>query len=242
MKLKIITLNVWRYYEWEKRKQKLLRFLKKKNADIVLFQEAASSEKSEWKNQIEEINEQLDYPYYSYSNMAKMTKWHEEPIDYKMYYGLGIISKYKIKKYEFIKLKPVLKDKDFGFLHIIIETEKGDIDLIDVHFENTDKGSSEQLKETLKWCEKKKISPVIAGDFNMKETETLKEIAGEDYEISYFIKPYFSFMPTNFSNNKEPITLDYIIVKKNKFQIKKVKCIKNTPSDHNSVLAVVELK
>ncbi|MDD5012568.1 MAG: endonuclease/exonuclease/phosphatase family protein [Candidatus Nanoarchaeia archaeon] len=240
MQLKIITLNVWRYYEWETRKQKLLNFLRKENADIIFFQEVASSEKSKWENQIDEINEKLKYPYSSYSNMAHMTKWHEKPINYLMFYGLGFISKYRIKKSEFVKLKPVLKNKDFGFLHLVIETSKGDIDLIDVHFENTDKGAKKQLKETIKWIKQKNISPIIAGDFNMKNINDLIKILGKDYEISCLIKPYFSFMPTEFSNNKEPITLDYIVVKKNKFKIEEIKCIEDSPSDHKPIIAEIK--
>lgn len=241
MELKIITINVWRYYEWEKRKQRLIDFLKKENADIVLFQEAASSEKSNWENQIAEINEILNYPSFAFKKLVKMTKWHEEPIDYEIYYGFGILSKYKIKETELVKLKHVLKEKDFGFMCYVIEINGDKFDFLNVHFENTDEGSKEQLKETLEFCKKKNIFPVIAGDFNMKNTETLNKLAEKNYETSYFIKPYFSFMPTEFSNNKEPITLDYIIVDKNKFKIKKVECIKNSPSDHLPIVAIVEM-
>jgi endonuclease/exonuclease/phosphatase family metal-dependent hydrolase len=74
----------------------------------------------------------------------------------------------------------------------------------------------------------------------MKNTKTLKEVAGKEYLISYFIKPYFSFMPTEFSNNKEPITLDYILAKKNKFEIKDIQCIEDSPSDHKPIIASIE--
>jgi endonuclease/exonuclease/phosphatase family metal-dependent hydrolase len=219
MKLKIITINIWRYYEWKKRKRKLINFLKKEDADIVLFQEAASSKKSNWKNQVEEINENLNYPFFAFERLVKMNKWHEEPIDYEKYYGFGVLSKYKIEKIELIKLKHILKEKNFGFMHVNIKVEKENIDLLNVHFENTDEGSKQHLKETLKFCKKKNIFPIIAGDFNIKDTRTLKNIAEKNYEISYFIKPYFSFMPTEFSNNKKPITLDYIIVNKNNLKL-----------------------
>lgn len=240
--MRVLILNIWRYYEWEERKEKVLDFLKRQDADIILLQEAASSEKSNWENQVKEINEGLEYPFEAYSNMAKMTKWHGKAISYKMNYGLGIISKFKIKNFKFVKLVPVLKEKDFGFLYGILETPKGDLNILSVHFENTDKGSKEQLKETLKWCKERKIFPIIGGDFNMRITEDLKEIAGEEYEISYFVKEYKSFMPTQHSNNKEPITLDYIIAHKKAFQINDVECIQDTLSDHCPVIAdVVEI-
>ena len=145
------------------------------------------------KNQIEEINEQVQYPNSTFKKLMEMKKWHDKPIDWVMYYGFGLLSKYPIKYSEVTILPPVEKNKKFGFLHTIIETPNGDLDMINVHFENTDKGSKEHLEQTLGWCKKRKIKPIIAGDFNIKIVEDLKEIAGKDYEISYLIKPYKSF-------------------------------------------------
>ena len=244
MKMKILTANIWRYYEWKKRKEKLANFLKKENADIVFLQEVAYDErlKEKWKNQIEEINEQVGYSSSTFGKLMEMKKWHEKPIDWIMFYGFGVLSKYPIKHSEVIILPPVEKNKKFGFMYVIIETPKGNIDLINVHFENTNKGSKEHLKQTLNWCKKKNIKPIIAGDFNMKIIEDLKEIAEENYEISYLIKPYKSFMPTEFSHDKVPITLDYIIIHKEKFKFINVGCINNNISDHNPVVAEIKTK
>ncbi len=244
MKIKVLTINIWRYYEWTNRKEKVINFLKEQRADIVFLQEASYDErlKDKWKNQIEEINEQVQYPNSKFGKLMEMEKWHDKSIGWVMHYGFGILSKYPIKHSELIILPPVEKNKKFGFMHVIIKTPNGDIDLINVHFENTNKGSKEHLKQTLEWCIKRKIKPIIAGDFNMKIVEDLKAIVEEDYEISYLIKPYESFMPTDFSHDKVPITLDYIIVYKDKFKITKVECIDNDISDHNPVTAIIKTK
>ncbi len=244
MEMKILTINIWRYYEWEKRKEKVINFLKEQNADIVFLQEVAYDErlKDKWSNQIEEINEKIKYSDSTFGKLMEMKKWHEKPIDWIMYYGFGILSKYPIKHSEVILLSPVEKNKKFGFMHVIIKTPNGDLDLINVHFENTNVGSKEHLKQTLDWCKIKAIKPIIAGDFNIKIIENLKELAGKDYQISYLIKPYKSFIPTEFSHDKIPITLDYIISHKDKFEIEKVKCINNDISDHNPVIAKIKIK
>ena len=244
MRLKILTTNIWRYYDWEKRKEKLINFLKEQNSDVVFLQEVAYDDrlKDKWNNQVEEINEKVNYPFSTFDKLMEMKKWHDKPIDWIMFYGFGILSKYPIKHSEVIVLPPIEKNKKFGFVHTIMETPEGNINLINVHFENTNKGSKEHLKQTLEWCKKRKITPIIAGDFNMKIIEDLKELAEKDYEISYLIKPYKSFMPTEFSHDKVPITLDYIIVHKNKFKINKIKCINNDISDHNPVIAEIEVK
>ena len=170
-----------------------------------------------------------------------MKKWHDKLIDWIMFYGFGNLSKYPIKYSEVIILPPVEKNKKFGFMCIVIETPKGELNLINVHFENTNEGSKEHLKQTLKWCKEKGINPTIAGDFNMKIIDNLKELAEEDYEISYLIKPYKSFMPTEFSHDKVPITLDYIIINKEKFKFIKVNCINKDISDHNPVIAEINI-
>jgi len=244
MKLKILTANIWRYYEWKKRKGKLIKFLKEQNADIIFLQEAAYDErfKDKWQNQVEEINKQTKYSYSFFGKLMKMEKWHDKLIDWVMYYGFGVLSKYQIKNSEVIILPPVEKNKKFGFMHLVVKTPNGNINLINVHFENTNQGSKEHLKQTLEWCKKKKIKPIIAGDFNIKLIEDLKEIAEKYYEISYLIKPYKSFMPTKFSHDKFPITLDYIIVHKDRFKITEVECINNYISDHNPVIAKIKTK
>ena len=237
--MKVLTINIWRYYEWEKRKEKLIKFILDLNADIVFLQETAYDErlKDKYQNQVDEINKALGYRDFAYRKLMDMKKWHKDNIDWYMEWGLGILSKFKIKKVERVILNPVVKSKDFGFLYVQLESEKGIIDCINVHFENTDEGSKEQLKKTIEWCNKKKIKPIIAGDFNMKDTNALLEIADSDFKISYKIKEYKSFMPTKFSNNSEPITLDYIIVHKELFEMKNVECIQNDASDHNPVVA-----
>ncbi len=111
-----------------------------------------------------------------------------------------------------------------------------------MHFENTNNGSKTQLKETLKFCDEKGIKPIIAGDFNMKVVEDLKEIAEEDYFISYMLKPYKSFYPTNFSHDKVPITLDYILSHKKKFKMGEINCMNVDISDHKPILASITLK
>jgi len=171
-----------------------------------------------------------------------MKKWHNKPINWTMNYGFGMLAKYPIKHSKVVILPSIEKDKKFGFMHVVAKTKKGTLDLINVHFENTDKGSKEHLRKTLKWCKERGIKPIIAGDFNMKNYKDIKEISENDYQISYIFKKYKSFMPTEFSYNKVPITLDYIISHKDKFEMKDIVCFNNDISDHNAVIAKIKIK
>ncbi len=140
--LKIVTLNIWRYFEWKTRKSKVIDFLNKQKADIVFLQEATYDErlKDKWLNQVEEINKVLKYKSIFYGKLRDMIKWFQEPIDWKMHYGLGILTNYPITKKKLVILPHVELDKNFGFLYLELQTPQGKIDIINVHLENTDKG------------------------------------------------------------------------------------------------------
>ncbi|MCF8399451.1 MAG: hypothetical protein K9G58_14860 [Bacteroidales bacterium] len=244
MEIKLITLNIWKYYDWKNRKKNAVDFIKENSPEIILFQEACKDNrlKKIYKNQIDEINRELKYPYFSFVKLDKMKNWHKEPLKWKMSQGFGILSKYKLIKSKIKILESVKKTKKSGFAHFRIKIKGKKIDVLNVHFENTDEGSKKQLIEALKWCNKKKIQPIIAGDFNIKDTKEIIEIAKENYYISYLIKQYKSFNPTKFSNNDKPITLDYILAHKSKFKIKKIECSDGKISDHFPIIANIELK
>jgi len=158
-----------------------------------------------------------------------------------MHYGLGVLTNYPIVKKEPVILPHVELDKDFGLLHMTIRTPKGDVHATNVHLENTHSGSKEQLRYILNWCKVRKIKPIIAGDFNMLITDTMKELASEEYHIPYLIRPYKSFMPAAHTVTKVPITLDYIIAHKDKFEMGGVRCVKTKISDHYPVVAKLEI-
>ena len=244
MAIKVLTLNIWRYFDWEKRKEKAINFLKKQKADIVFLQEVAYDErlKDKWRHQVEEINENLHYKNTFYGKIRDMFKWHDKPIDWKMHYGLGILTNYPIIKKELVILPHIELDKNFGFLHAKVQTPKGEIDVINVHLENRSAGSKAQLHYILDWCKSRNIKPIIAGDFNMLITDNMKELAAKDYHISYFIKSYKSFMPAPHTTTKVPITLDYILAHKDVFEMEDVHRIKTKISDHFPVTATIKLK
>ncbi|MFH0752034.1 MAG: endonuclease/exonuclease/phosphatase family protein [archaeon] len=245
MELKVMTNNIWRYYEWENRKEKLIKFFKEQAADVVFLQEVVFDERKKWENQVHEINEELNYKYFAFGKLTQLTNWHKEPIDWTMYLGLGILSRHPIK-HSGVILLPIHKEhgdkKQLGFHHVVIETPEGDVDLINVHFSNNNISAKLHLKETLKWCKEKGIKPIIAGDFNIKIVKDLLGEAQEDYHISYSIKHYKSFYPTKFSHDSVPITLDYIIAHKGKFEMAEVECIDTDVSDHKPVKANIEIK
>ena len=140
-----------------------------------------------------------------------------------------------LKKYENDKRR-------LGFLYGQIKINENDIDVLSVHFLNNDRSSRLNLIETFNWIKKEKMKPIVAGDFNIIKTKDIKDVASKDYEISYYKKKYLSYPVTKFSNNKVPVTLDYILSHKDKFTMRDVKCIETDASDHNAVVVKIEVK
>jgi len=242
MEIKIMTLNIARFQRWLERKQKLINFIKSENPDIILLQEVCEDNIDyAFANQAEELNKSLNYSFCSYERVTEIKKLYKAE-DNGGFMGLAVLSKFPILSSELKMLKfyPENKDKKQQSNQVVsVNLNNKKISIINVHFENNDKSSKLQLKETIDYCKKNHLSSIIAGDFNMIITSDVKEIAGRDYWISYELKKYISFPPNQFSNNRVDITLDYILADKQKFKFDSIKCGPKNLSDHIPVLAEV---
>lgn len=246
-KIKIATINIWRYYEWEVRKPRIISFLKREKPDIVLLQECCDDEKFKdfGENQAIELNKELNYKTCVYHPVIKLEKWFKEPLNRISHMGLGTLSNFSLieSKLDLLKIYPENGDKkQEAAQRVKLKFNNNSIDIINVHFANNDKSSKLQLREVIKNARNKNIYPIIGGDFNMIISQDVIDEADKDFDISYKIKKYISFPPTNFSNNKEPVTLDYIISHKEKFKMEKVTCFEDEEiSDHKPLIVEISV-
>jgi endonuclease/exonuclease/phosphatase family metal-dependent hydrolase len=231
--VKILNLNLFNYNNWEERKPKIMRFIKKYNPDIIVFQEVRDDLHFNKKgnNQAKQLNEKLEYPHLIFYPVTD--KRIERPEKYKLpcFEGTAILSKFPILKIEKKKLKKQKEDRYYcGNLYFKIKAEK-EIDFIAVHFSPNDLFSKLHLIETLKYAEKKKIEPIIVGDFNMWHTDWLKDLTKKKYTNSFEYKKYTSYPQSNW-------TLDYILIPK-KYKFKNFKCEGTNISDHKALIAEI---
>jgi endonuclease/exonuclease/phosphatase family metal-dependent hydrolase len=184
-------------------------------------------------NQAKQLNRELNYPYYEFYPVTDKQK--ERPKKYKNYCieGIAILSKYFILKVEKKKLKKQDEDKyNRGNLYVQVKAEKA-VDIVVVHFSNTDLFSLLHLIETLRWIKSKKITPIIVGDFNIRHPDWLHDLTENDYLSSMRYKKYFSYPPANY-------TLDYILIPK-KLKFKSFDCLGENLSDHKALIANIYL-
>lgn len=236
MKLKILNLNLWNYNNWEERRPKIIQTIKEHNPDVIVLQEVRDDLQFNKKgnNQLEQLNKELKYPYKEFYAVTDKQKERPEKYDHYCVEGTAILSKFPLSKIEKIKLRKHPDDRyTCGNLHVQINGKKK-LDLIAVHFSNSDLFSLLHLIETLSWIRKKKNTPIIVGDFNMWHTDWLNDLTDQDYISSMSYKKYVSY-PQN--NNW---TLDYILIPK-KFKFKSLECLKENISDHKALVTEVEV-
>lgn len=233
--LKILTLNLWNYVDFDTRRSKIVNFIKQHNPDLIAFQEVRDAIEFNKKgdNQAKQLNRELKYPYCEFYPITDKQK--ERPEKYKTYCieGTAVLSKFPILKVEKIKLKKQKGDVyTCGNLHVQIKAEKI-IDVIAVHFSNTDLYSLLHLLETLEYVKEKKIKPIIVGDFNISHPDWLHNLTKIEYHSSMQYKNYISYPAAKY-------TLDYILIPK-KFKFKSLACRGENLSDHKALVAEIQL-
>ncbi len=234
--IKILALNIWSYNNFKERQPKIIRLIKKQNPDIVAFTSAGDFEEFNKKgdNQAKQLNKALNYLYYAYYPVEDLHDFDPKMFKRRMVAdGTAILSRYPILKIERHKLQKQRNDKHHrGILYAKIKADKI-FHIIIVHFSNDDVFSLLHLQETLDYVKRKGISPIMAGDFNIKHTEYLHKLTDGDYKSSFAYKKYFSY-----PSKKE--TLDYILIP-TKFEFENVEIPKSNVSDHRAVVASITI-
>ena len=138
--VKILNLNIWNYTNFEERKPKIIKFIKKHDPDIVVLQEVRDDAKFNKKgdHQAKQLNAELNFPYTSYYSVTDKRKERPEKYDQFCIEGSAVLSKFKILNVEKKKLAKHPEDRyTCGNLHLRVKAEKV-LDLIVVHFSNRD--------------------------------------------------------------------------------------------------------
>lgn len=235
MGLKILNFNLWNYTNYETRKPEVIKLIKEKNPDVVILQEVRDDIQfnKQGDNQAKQLNRELKFPYYEFYAITDKRK--ERPEKYKQYCieGTAVLSKFPITKVEKYQLQKQSEDRyTCGNLYVQLKAKKL-IDVIVVHFSNTDLFSLLHMLETLRWIKKKKFKPIIVGDFNIRHSEWLHDLIEGEYLSSMKYKKYLSYPPANY-------TLDYILLPKG-FSFKTFECLEENVSDHRALYAEIRV-
>lgn len=223
--MKLTTLNLQGFTDWEQRKPEIVAYLKTTNPDIILFQEVVFLPDISPLNQVQILNQELGYPY----EHSVITRLQPSPY-YDVYReGLSMLSKHPVTKSNSIVLKQAEGDEHNRILQLAdILIDEQIVKIANVHFSLTDETdfATAHLLETLDIMNGYGEKRIIAGDFNIDHLEDLSHVWGDAYEASTKI-PYISF-PSQHKRN------DYVLVPK-PYSLKGLSVSSDKLSDHVAV-------
>lgn len=230
MHFTLLSLNLAGYKDWSKRQAAIVAALNQVGADIVLLQEVRYDPSISLLNQAEFINSLLAVPYeYSVSDICR---FYAPSIGEPYREGLAILSRLPLHNPETLALTKAPDDKHTRIVQSVdVAIDGVSCGLTNVHFSNNQYSTS-QLKEVIDILGNRNKSNLIAGDFNILDINTQRSLFEDNYTVSTDITAYISFPSEN-------ATLDYILLP-NKLRYISVKTVEGL-SDHNGILAVVEL-
>ena len=228
--MRILNLNLWNYNDFEKRKPKIVDFIKKQNPDIVTFQEVRDDERfnSKGDNQAKQLNKILGFKHYKFMKTMDVNKVNKRNKNPPCLEGVAILSNISIINVKRKKLKQHPNDKyTRGILCVKIKHSKVKSIFV-VHYSPDDLFSRLHLEETLSFAKKQKIKPIIIGDLNVRYPRIINDLIIDQYISSRQIKKYISYPSAK-------CTLDYALIPK-KISVKSFFCLGSKISDHKALL------
>ena len=228
----VVSLNLWRFYDWEKRFPMIIKLLKEINPDIIFTQETQKNIDIDPRNQIEILNKELGYPYTSFSVADIKHIQKGVPLKFPVEHGLGTISRFPITT-KIIPLKRVVDDKENRIIvENIVDIDGKKYKLTNLHFSNKDLLAENHFKETLEIFNKD-TENILIGDFNIFDIAKYKELYSKRYRASSDVYEYVSYPEKNSS-------LDYILLP-NKYEFENFICRDEYVSDHRMIVTTIRL-
>ena len=230
MQLKIISLNLAGFKDWESRQQKIVDFINIESPDVLLLQEVKFDPSISAYSQSVLLNRLLENPFPFVQ--TTVSKFYQPSVGDAFREGLAILSKFPITNSEALVLVKQADDKHPRIIQsadlLVSERRVG---VANIHLSNN-KYSTEQLRELITIFASRKEERIIAGDFNILQLENEKESYSENYISSTDFKKYVSFPSEN-------ITLDYVLIPKY-FAFDSLD-VHEGLSDHNALVFVIRL-
>lgn len=229
--MKITTLNLQGFDNWEERQTAIIDHLTSESPDVVLFQEVVYLPAISPYNQAQLLNDTLGYPY----EQSAVTRL-QVGVDYPVYReGLAAISRYPIVRSETLVLQQDKNDEHQRIVQLLdLYVDDQVVKLAHVHFSITDvvDYATPQLKETLDLLASRDEQRIMAGDFNLNDLDVSVALWGDEYIASTKYE-YISYPSMNKRN-------DYFLLPKS-HAFSGLHTSGDDLSDHRAITATIRL-
>lgn len=231
--LVVASLNLWCFYDWEKRFPAIIKLLKEVNPDILVTQETQRNLSIDTRSSIEMINAELGYPHMIFAPADIKLQQKGVIFEHPVEHGLGALSKWPLT-HEFIPLTKAIDDKEKrGVLECEIDVLGKKHSIMNVHFSNSDERAENHFKETLRTAAERGNNSILSGDFNIFNIEKYKALYGDQYVSSSESYAYVSYPD-------DQASFDYILIPKN-YSFENFECREEYVSDHRMIVAKIKL-
>lgn len=231
-----MSLNLWRYHEWDNRIDNIVSLINQENPDCIAFQEVLTNHAFSDFPASDFIADKCGYKYRAFApTLARhSTRDKEGRHNQLASEGQAFISKLPINSSEsyFLTYHPEYPEEK-AVLFCSLEVNDKYIDICNVHLANSSIAYP-QLDQVLELIDKRKIQPIILGDFNIYKLAEYKAKSSllQKYTLSSEIADYISYP-------EDKDSLDYIVVPNSKFTLTNVKCPELYISDHCALIATI---
>lgn len=203
--MRITTLNLQEFHDWENRHPLIIKYLQTVSPDLIFFQEVVFLPKVSPYNQVQLLNKTLKYP----NEHSVISRLQDSSVHENYREGLATLSKYRVAKTDTIILKRAVGDRHNRIIQLLdLEVDEQIIKVANVHFSITDitDFATAHLLETLEILEMRDEERIIIGDFNLSDLNETVDVWGDKYRCSN--ETYYISYP---SMNK---STDYVLIPK----------------------------
>jgi endonuclease/exonuclease/phosphatase family metal-dependent hydrolase len=225
--VKIITLNLRGFFDWDARLPHILSYLAREQPDLVLLQEVVYLPDISPYSNADLLNHAAAFPH-RHSAIDRM----QPSKQYGLYReGLSVLSQLPVIQSETIILRHQDPDPHQRLVQFIDLEGDAVVKLANVHFSIRDDFAVNNLREVLGMLEARGEQRIIAGDFNVNHLEKYAHLWRDDYVVSTQLISYVSFPDSNQAN-------DYFLVPK-EYELKSITVSEDGLSDHRALAAEI---
>jgi len=223
--MKITTLNLQEFTNWEARQPAIIEYLQSESPDVIVFQEVVFLPNISPYNQAQLLNASLGYV----SEQSAVTRLQASTVHEVYREGLATLSKYPVVKADTLILKRATGDEHNRIVQLLDIDMNGQIvKIANVHFSITDVAdfATAHLLETIEILAARDEERIIIGDFNLADLNATTAAWSAKYRCSTE-SDYITYP----SMNKR---IDYVLIPKS-HSFNTISVSGDTLSDHRAL-------
>jgi endonuclease/exonuclease/phosphatase family metal-dependent hydrolase len=222
--MKIVSLNLDGFFDWEVRLPRILRYLEREQPEVVLLQEVVYLPEVSPFTQLDLLNQAAGFPH-QHSSISRLQRGAQlRP--YRE--GLGVLSRLPVTGAETLVLLQEQDDPHNRLVQFFDVSGGAAVwKFANVHLSVRDEYALHHLEEVLGILKSRGEKRIIGGDFNVNHLERHANLWRDDYVLTTEIEHYVSFAPSRQAN-------DYFLVPK-EYELRSIETSEDGLSDHRAL-------